>query len=104
MRKATARRELLDLRPRRYSRKVTVGRGLYLLIAPRGGKYWRYNYTFEGKRKTLALGVYPDVPAELAKKRHQEARTQLLQGIDPIAAKSNLRKLGTTESAMEDSW
>ncbi len=84
-------RELLDLRPRRYSRKVTAGRGLYLLIAPRGGKYWRYNYTFDGKRRTLALGVYPDVSAALAKRRHQQARNQLARGMDPMIRKRNLR-------------
>lgn len=82
---------VLDLRPRRNSRKVTAGRGLYLLIAPTGGRYWRYNYTFEGKRKTLALGVYPDVPAWLAKERHQEARSQLAQGMDPMISKREMR-------------
>ena len=86
-----ARRALLDLRPRRYSRKVTAGRGLYLLIAPCGGKYWRYNYIFDGKRKTLALGVYPDVSAALAKRRHQQARSQLARGVDPTIRKRNLR-------------
>ncbi|MBK9252655.1 MAG: IS6 family transposase [Proteobacteria bacterium] len=91
IRQPAARRELLDQRPRRYSRKVTAGHGLYLLIAPGGGKYWRYNYTFGGKRKTLALGVYPDVPAALAKKRHQQARSQLARGMDPMASKRNLR-------------
>lgn len=30
-------------------------------MAPNGGRYWRYNYRFNGKQKTLALGVYPDV-------------------------------------------
>jgi hypothetical protein len=28
-------------------------------VAPNGGKYWRYNYRFDGKQKTLALGIYP---------------------------------------------
>jgi len=91
IRQPTARREPMDLLPRRYSRKVTAGHGLYLLIAPRGGKYWRYNYTFEGKRKTLALGVYPDVSAALAKRRHQQARNQLARGVDPMIRKRNLR-------------
>jgi len=88
-----SRTGLLGFRARRYSRKVSAGRGLYLLLAPRGGKYWRYNYTFEGKRKTLALGVYPDVPAALAKKRHQEARRHLARGIDPMARKRDLQIL-----------
>ena len=35
--------------------KYTDGGGMYLLVSA-AGKYWRMNYRFEGKRKTLALG------------------------------------------------
>ena len=41
--------------------KLFDGGGLYLLVTAKGGKYWRLDYRFNGKRKTLALGVYPDV-------------------------------------------
>ena len=40
--------------------KLADEKGLYLLVKP-AGKYWRLDYRHEGKRKTLALGVYPDV-------------------------------------------
>ena len=56
---------------------VADGGGLHLLVAPNGGRYWRYNYRFHGKQKTLALGVYPDVTLAMARSRHQRAR-QLL--------------------------
>jgi len=62
---------------KRYPRKTSDGRGLYLLLAPNGGRYWRYNYRFQKKSKTLALGVYPDVSLEKARARHQEARCLL---------------------------
>jgi Arm DNA-binding domain len=78
--------------PLRRPRKLTDGRGLYLLIAPNGGRYWRYNYRFEGKLKTLALGVYPDVSLAKARARHQEARRQLADGIDPAIQKRALGK------------
>jgi len=39
---------------------VSDGGGLSLQIDPNGGRYWRYNYRFGGKQKTLALGVFPD--------------------------------------------
>jgi len=42
-------------------KKLTDGGGMYLLIAPSGGKWWRLDYRFDGKRKTLSMGVYPDV-------------------------------------------
>ena len=41
--------------------KLSDGGGLYLLVTKGGGKYWRYDYRFAGKRKTLAIGTYPDV-------------------------------------------
>jgi hypothetical protein len=40
--------------------KHADGGGMYLLVNA-SGKYWRMNYRFTGKRKTLALGVYPEV-------------------------------------------
>jgi transposase-like protein len=73
--------------PLRYARKISDGRGLYLLIMPNGGRYWRYNYRFGGKLKTLALGVHPDVSLKSARARHQIARTLLADGIDPSARK-----------------
>ena len=54
--------QVREVRPLRYARKIFDSGGMYLLVAPNGGRYWRYNYRFEGKHKTLALGVFPDVP------------------------------------------
>ncbi len=42
-------------------RKLSDGRGLYLYISVAGGKSWRLDYDFFGKRKTLTIGVYPQV-------------------------------------------
>ena len=52
---------LTELSVRRTNKigKHADGHGLYLQIAPKGGKYWRYAYRFDGKQKTLALGTYP---------------------------------------------
>jgi integrase len=68
-------------------RKLFDTRGLYLKVMPNGGRYWRFDYQFKGKYKTLALGTYPDVPLARARERHQEARRQLADGIDPGALK-----------------
>jgi integrase len=66
--------------------KYTDGGGMYLLVTA-AGKYWRMNYRFDEKRKTLALGVYPIVTLADARKRREKAREQLAKGIDPNAAK-----------------
>ena len=51
------------------------------------GKYWRFYYRFDGKQKTLALGVYPDVSLKNARKLRDKARELVAQGIDPCEQK-----------------
>jgi hypothetical protein len=82
----------VDDAPLRYARKIFYSGGLYLLVTPNGGRYWRYNYRFRGKYNTLALGVRPDVSLEEARARHQAARSMLTSGIDPLAHKRALGK------------
>ena len=56
--------------------------GLYLLVKA-AGRYWRMDYRFAGKRKTLALGIYPAVSLAQARKARDKARDLLAQSIDP---------------------
>lgn len=66
--------------------KYADGGGMYLLVKA-AGKYWRMDYSFGGKRKTLALGTYPEVSLAKARDRRGAARERLADGIDPSAAK-----------------
>ena len=70
-------------KPKERSYKLFDGGGLYLEISPAGGRLWRLKYRFLGKEKRLALGKYPDVSLLTARKRREEARELLAQGIDP---------------------
>jgi hypothetical protein len=36
--------------------KLSDNDGMYLLVAPNGGEYWRLKYRYNGKEKLLALG------------------------------------------------
>jgi integrase len=65
--------------------KMTDGLGLYLLLNPNGSRWWRFDYRFSGKRKTLSMGVYPDVSLKDARERRDEARKKIARGIDPSA-------------------
>jgi len=67
--------------------KLADGGGMYLLLRPDGSRYWRLDYRFSGKRKTLALGVYPDISLSEARKRRQAAKALLAEGRDPGAAR-----------------
>ena len=71
--------------------KHTDGGGMYLLVNP-SGKYWRMDYRFADKRKTLALGVYPEVSLAKARQRREKARELLADGIDPSIAKREGRQ------------
>ncbi len=84
--------QVRSVKPSDRPRKLKDSRGLYLQVMPKGGRYWRFNYRFEGKQKTLALGTYPDVSLVKARSRLQEARERLADGIDPAADKQATNK------------
>jgi len=63
--------------------KLSDGHGLFLLINPDNKKYWRLAYRFNGKQKTLALGVYPAISLADARLKRDDARKLLANGIDP---------------------
>jgi hypothetical protein len=79
--------ELREIKSLRYARKIFDGGGLYLIVAPNGGRWWRYDYRFQRKSRTLALGVYPDVSLKKARARREEARRLLADGLDPSTRK-----------------
>jgi len=75
--------QVKSAKPKDKQDKLTDGEGLYLLVMPNGSKYWRYDYRYQDKRKTLPLGVYPDVSLSDARDLHAEARRKVKNGIDP---------------------
>lgn len=88
--------------------KHTDGGGMYLLVKE-SGKYWRMDYRYIDKRKTLALGVYPAVSLAQARKRRDEARKLLADGIDPGQAKRDDKQTkavaaGHTFEAVARQW
>ncbi|TQE99653.1 MAG: DUF4102 domain-containing protein [Spiribacter salinus] len=72
-----------NAKPAKKARKLFDGGGLYLEVAPSGGKWWRLKYRYGGKEKRLSLGVYPDVSLKDARERRDEARKLLANDIDP---------------------
>ncbi len=63
--------------------KLFDERGLFMIVTPTGGKWWRFRYKFDDKEKLLSLGVYPDVGLKDARLRRDDARKLLADGIDP---------------------
>jgi len=70
-------------KPGKKPSKLSDERGLFLIVTPAGGKWWRFRYSFGGKEKLLSLGTYPDISLAGARQRRDDARKLLAEGIDP---------------------
>lgn len=64
--------------------KLFDGGGLFLLVTPKGGKYWRYKYRLAGKEKKASLGTYPETSLAEAREKHGVMRKQVERGDDPV--------------------
>ncbi len=84
-------------KPSGKQRKLFDGDGLFLLVTPRGGKYWRFKYRLGGKERLLALGTYPEINLSDARQRRDEARRQVAKGIDPGAVRKAQKQAETDE-------
>ncbi len=74
-------------KPKTKPYKLTDGDGLFLLVTPPGGKWWRFKYRFEGKEKLLSFGTYPEVSLADARQKRDTARKQVAAGVDPGEAR-----------------
>ena len=88
-----------NAKPGAKSIKVFDERGLFLIVTPTGGKWWRLKYRFNNKEKLLSLGVYPDVSLKAARIRRDELRTLLANGIDPGVHRKVMESARTDRAA-----
>lgn len=70
-------------KPKDRQYKIADGGGLFLLVKPNGGKYWRLKFRFAGREKLLSLGVYPATSLADARERRDAERKLLADGLDP---------------------
>lgn len=90
-------------------RKLTDGHGLYLEVKPNGSKLWRYRYKIAGKENLFAVGEYPAVSLQDARKARDDARELVKQGIHPSHARqstlvSQLAKNANTFESITREW
>jgi hypothetical protein len=81
--------------------KLRDGEGMYLLIMPNGSKYFRLDYRLNGKRQTLALGVYPGTSLEAARANRDIAKKQIKDGIKPKLSTVN-KTVSTKTNTVRD--
>ena len=90
-------------------KKLSDGGSMYLELHPNGGKYWRMNYQFQKKEKTLALGVWPQTSLVKARHKRDEAKMHLKSGKDPNLEKKKLKSnavldQGNTFGSISEEW
>ncbi len=79
--------------------KLPDEKGMYLLVHTNGGKYFRLDYRFSGKRKTLALGTYPETTLKEAHNKRDTAKKQISDGIDPNEHKKAVKQAKAENAA-----
>jgi len=100
-------KQIKALKPTHKDQWLTDSKGLRLLVKPTGAKYWRLKYRFDGRQKTLAIGVYGTEEGQFslkaARDKVDEARKHLNNGVDPnTLTKAKLRKAGVAGTTFAD--
>lgn len=77
--------------------------GLFLQVTPKGGKWWRLKYRFDGKEKLLSLGTYPDISLSQARQKREDAKKMMAIDIDPSEnrKKTKAEKKLSSENSFE---
>jgi hypothetical protein len=76
-------RQITAAQPREKKHKLFDEKGLFLLVLPGGGKYWKFKYSRAGRGREVSFGAYPEVSLKVARDRRDEERRRLAQGVDP---------------------
>ncbi len=79
-------------KPKTTDYSINDGGGLFLFVGTTGSKLWRFVYVFDSKRKKISFGAYPDNTLEIARRKAEEARENVANGIDPAGVRSENKK------------
>lgn len=83
---------LAGLEPEAKEYRELDGNGLYFRVKPDGGKSWQLRYKkTNGNWAWIGLGGYPEVGGSLARKKADELRRSISDGIDPLEEKRAAR-------------
>ncbi len=91
--------EIRALKPRDRIYKCTDSHGLYLEVRPSGSKLWRCKYAHLGKDKRIALGRYPEVGLAEARRKRDDTKRKLYEGVDPLAERKREKLLAIYKAA-----
>lgn len=84
-------------KPKDKAYKLPDSGSLYLYITPNNTKSWRFDYQFNGKRKTLTIGKYPYISLPEAREERELAKKLLEHGKDPSLERKKSAMLANIE-------
>ncbi|MGH8292764.1 MAG: tyrosine-type recombinase/integrase [Gammaproteobacteria bacterium] len=96
-----------NARPKDTPYSLRDGYGLRLLVDPRGGKLWRFDYRrpITGKRNSLSLGTYPEVSLKQARTKREALHKLLTDGADPAGQRKAERNGNADDfAAIASEW
>lgn len=96
--------EIKKAKPKEKEYKLSDGQSLYLVVKTNGTKYFRFDFTYAEKRKSMSFGVYPDISLKEARELREKAREQLKHNINPIESKSSNFEDIATFKYIADKW
>ncbi len=73
--------------------------GLFLIVTPTGGRWWRVRYYWHGREQLLSVGTYPEISLATARERRDGARALVRQGTNPSAARQQQKAAQRDASA-----
>ncbi|MDX9795578.1 MAG: tyrosine-type recombinase/integrase [Arcobacteraceae bacterium] len=84
--------------------KLSDGQGLYIVIKKNGSKMWRFDFSFDKKRKSMSFGLYPEISLKEAREKRELARENIRKNINPIDSKNSNFKIETTFKFVALKW
>lgn len=90
-----------NAKPREKAFKLYDEDGLFIIVRPNGGKWWRFRYQLDGKTKELSVGTYPEIALKDARERRDQARKLVANGIDPSDTRKAEKAAGSSANSFE---
>jgi len=98
-------KEITAAKPREKKFKLYDKDGLFLLVLPSGGRFWKMKYQRARREHELSFGTYPELSLKLARDRCDEAHKLLARGVDPVEhARNEKTKERTLFRDVSEEW
>jgi len=96
--------EIRKAKPKEKQYKISDGAGLCLIVTAKGSKYFRFDYSYNGKRKSISFGTYPGTSLKEARDKRIAAKELLYKNIDPSNAKQKEKSENDTFENVVNKW